>query len=57
MPEELSMVLSPETAYDEAALRRQIEKKTGRSDFSFRIIRRSVDARKPDIKVNITVQL
>ncbi len=57
MPEELSMVLSPETAYDEAALRRQLEKKTGRSDFSFRIIRRSVDARKPDIKVNITVQL
>jgi uncharacterized FAD-dependent dehydrogenase len=57
MPEELSLVLSPHVAFDEAALRRYLEKKSGKKDFIIRIIRRSVDARKPDIKINITVQI
>jgi hypothetical protein len=54
---ELNLVLPPEVAFDEASLRSYLERKSGRNDFSFRILRRSVDARKPDIKVNITVQL
>lgn len=57
MPEEINLVLPPQTAFDEAALRKFLEKKSGRNDFSVRIIRRSVDARKPDIKINLTVQL
>jgi uncharacterized FAD-dependent dehydrogenase len=57
MDPELSLVLPPQVAYDETALKRYLEKKCGRSDFSVRIIRRSVDARKPDIKINMTVRL
>ncbi len=57
MAEELNLVLPPHTAFDEEALRRYLEKKTGRHDFTIRIIRRSVDARKPDIRINLTIQL
>lgn len=57
MPEELSLVLPPHVAFDEAALGRYLEKKSGKKDFTVRIIRRSVDARKPEIKISITVQL
>ncbi len=57
MAEELNLVLPPQTAFDDEALRRYLEKKTGRQDFTLQIIRRSVDARKPDIKINLTVQL
>ncbi len=57
MPEELNLVVPPHVASDEEALRQYLEKKTGRKDFAVLILRRSVDARKPDIKVNITVQL
>ncbi len=57
MPGELNLILPPEVAFDEVSLRKYLEKKSGRNDFSIHIIRRSVDARKPDIKVNITVQL
>ena len=57
MAEELNLVLPPQTAFDEEALRRHLVKKTGREDFTLQIIRRSVDARKPDIKINLTVLL
>lgn len=57
MPEELNLVVPPQVAFDEEALRQYLEKKTGRKDFTILILRRSVDARKPDIKVNITLQL
>lgn len=57
MAVELNLVLSPQVASDDEALRRYLEKKSGMKDFAVRIIRRSVDARKPDIKVNLTVQL
>ena len=57
MAEELSLVLPPETAYDEAALRTYLIRKTGRKEFGIRIIRRSVDARRLPIKVNVNVQL
>ena len=57
MAEELSLVLPPETAFDEAALRTYLVRKTGKNDFGIRIVRRSVDARRPPIKVNVTVQL
>ncbi|MCU0378173.1 MAG: FAD-binding protein [Bacteroidales bacterium] len=57
MAEELSLLLSPETAFDEAALQAYLIKKTGRKDFRLSIIRRSVDARKPDIRVNVTVRI
>jgi len=57
MAEELNLVLPPQVAFDEEALKRYLEKKSGRTDFSVRIIRRSVDARKPEIKVNISVVL
>lgn len=57
MAVELDLVLPPQVACDDEALRRYLEKRTGKKDFSVRIIRRSVDARKPDIKVNMTVQL
>lgn len=50
-------MLPPQTAFDEAALRGYLEKKTGRHDFAVRIIRRSVDARQPEIKVSLTVQV
>ena len=57
MAEELSLVLPPETAYDEAALRAFLISKTGRKEFGIRIVRRSVDARRLPIKVNVIVQL
>jgi uncharacterized protein len=57
MAVEVSLVLPPETAFDEAALQSYLIRKTGRKDFSIRIIRRSVDARKRDIKVSITLQI
>ena len=57
MAEEVSLVLPPETAFDEAALKIYLISKTGRKDFGIRIIRRSVDARKPDIKVSVILQL
>ena len=57
MSEELNLVLPPETAFDEAALRRYLERKTGRGDLSMRIIRRSVDARSRNIKVNMAVMV
>jgi hypothetical protein len=55
MSGELNLVLPPETAFDEAALKRYLSRRTGRSDFSILILRRSVDARRHDIKVNMTV--
>ena len=57
MAEELSLVLPPETAYDDAALRTYLISKTGKKEFGIRIVRRSVDARRLPIKVNVTVQL
>lgn len=57
MSPELNLVLPPETAFDEAELRSFISRKTGRSGFSMRIIRRSVDARKPEIKVNLIIRI
>lgn len=57
MSEELNLVLPPHVAFDEAALRKYLEKRSGKKDFTVRIIRRSVDARKPEIKINITVQM
>ncbi|MCK7534493.1 MAG: hypothetical protein MZV63_27490 [Marinilabiliales bacterium] len=49
--------MPPQTAFDEAALRAYLVRKIGRNDFTMRIVRRSVDARRPEIKINITVQL
>lgn len=57
MPQEFALVLPPKIAFDEAALKNYLAKKSGRSDLSYRVIRRSVDARKPDIKVSLTVQV
>ena len=57
MAEELNLVLPPQTACDEDALRQYLTRRTGRKDFIMRIVRRSVDARKPEIKINLTVQL
>lgn len=57
MAEELNLVLPPQTAFDEDELRRYLARKTGRNDFTMRIIRRSVDARRPGIKINLTVQM
>ncbi|MFZ2287912.1 MAG: FAD-binding protein [Bacteroidales bacterium] len=57
MAEELNLVLPPQTAFDEDALRQYLARRTGRKDFTMRIVRRSVDARKPEIKINLTVQL
>ncbi len=57
MDGELNLILSPEEAYDDDALRKVLEKKLNRSSFSFRIIRRSVDARKPQIKIDLTLQI
>ncbi len=57
MAEELNLVLPPQTAFDEHELRHYISRKTGRDDFTMRIIRRSVDARRPQIKINLTVQM
>jgi uncharacterized FAD-dependent dehydrogenase len=54
---ELNLVLPPRTAFDEAELRSFISRKTGRSDFNMRIIRRSIDARRQDIRVNLTVRV
>ncbi|HUW93646.1 MAG TPA: hypothetical protein VMV74_10825 [Bacteroidales bacterium] len=57
MAEELSLVLPPEVAFDEAALHAFIVKKAGRNDIMLHIVKRSVDARQSSIKVNVTVQL
>ena len=57
MPQEYALVLPPETAFDEEALKKILGRKVGHSDFSYRVTRRSVDARKPAIKVSLTVQV
>ncbi len=57
MPQELNLVLPPQVAFDQTALKGFLEKKTGSNDFTVRILRRSVDARKPEIKINLTVQI
>jgi uncharacterized FAD-dependent dehydrogenase len=57
MSRELVLVLPPETAFDEAALRSYIAGKTGCLNFNMFIIRRSVDARRPAIKVHVTVRV
>ncbi len=57
MAEELNLVLPPQIAFDAAALHEYLTKKIGRHDFTLRIIRRSVDARKRDIKISLTVQV
>lgn len=54
---ELNLVLPPRTAFEEAELRSYISRKTRRSGFNMRIIRRSIDARRQDIKVNLTVRV
>ena len=58
MAEELNLVLPPQTAFDEDALRRYLSRKRPAGMISpCSIIRRSVDARKPDIRINLTVQM
>lgn len=57
MPQEYALVLPPQIAFDEAALKSYLAKKIVRNEFSYRVTRRSVDARKPDIKVSLTVQI
>ena len=57
MPQEYALVVPPQIAFDEAALKSYLAKKIGRNEFSYRVTRRSVDARKPDIKVSLTVQV
>jgi uncharacterized FAD-dependent dehydrogenase len=57
MPQEYALVLPPQIAFNEEALKSYLAKKIGRSEFSYRVTRRSVDARKPDIKVSLTVQV
>jgi uncharacterized protein len=57
MAEELNLVLPPEVAFDEAALKDFISRYIKEKEFSFRILKRSVDARKPAIKINVTVQV
>jgi uncharacterized FAD-dependent dehydrogenase len=57
MPLELNLVLPPRTAFDEAELRSFIARETGRNDFKLCILRRSVDARRHEIKVNLTVRV
>lgn len=57
MAEELNLVLPPETAFNEAALDEYLNKRY-RSQFErYHIIHRSVDARRPPIRVNVKLQL
>jgi len=57
MAEELSLVLTPEVAFDEEALHEFVVRRTGRSDIIYHLLRRSIDARQSVIKVNVTLQL
>ena len=57
MAEELNLLLPPQIAFNEDELRGYLAKRTGRHDFVMRIIRRSVDARKRDIKISLTVSV
>jgi uncharacterized protein len=57
MAEELNLVLSPEVAFDEAALRGLISRQIRSEEFTYRIVKRSVDARQSAIKVNVSVQI
>jgi uncharacterized protein len=57
MTEELNLILPPEVAFDEAALRDFLSRRIKSENFSYRIVKRSVDARKPVIKVNVTLQI
>ncbi len=51
---EVRFQVTPEQAKDEAWLRRRIRQETGTDDFVFRWKKRSIDARKPQIKINCT---
>lgn len=54
MPKEINLVLSPQEASNEEALRTIIKQSQG-NFHSFRIIRRSIDARSRNIKFNLRV--
>lgn len=60
MKTQLELSLSPEQAFSEN-LRQEVAKVVGLSpsqqDWDFRILRRSIDARKPNIKVNLRLEV
>ncbi len=60
MPEQVSLTLSPEEAYSEDLIRKSaaVKSRMHDSDISgIRILRKSVDARQREIKINLTVEI
>ncbi len=57
MAQELNLVLPPEVAFDEAALKDFIGRQVRSKEFTYRIVKRSVDARQSTIRVNVSVQI
>jgi len=59
MRQELNMVLDPSEAYNEEILKKIIAQKfaVDESEIMIRIIRRSIDARHPNIKVNLSLEV
>ena len=59
MPETINLDLSPGEAADPQAIRRVLARKTGRQVAADRFVirRRSIDARKPKIRVNLSVRI
>jgi uncharacterized protein len=57
MAEELNLVLPPEVAFDEAALKVFISRQIKSEEFTYRTVKRSVDARQSVIKVNVSLQI
>ena len=59
MLQEITLALAPEQAYDESKLTSAIAEQLGQpaSTFTYRMLRRSIDARGRQIKVNVRVQV
>lgn len=59
MIEDITLRVSPETAYNEERLRNQLERSLPKSCVinDYRVVKRSIDARKKPIYVNVTVRV
>jgi uncharacterized protein len=55
--QQLELFLLPELAANELEIKKCIAIKTGNSNFSFRIVKRSIDARSKQVKVRLLVEI
>ncbi len=57
MKETIDIVLSPKQASDAFEVRSALEKKSGKKDFDFKLIKRSIDARSKQPRINLRYEI